>query len=233
MDQSFTPVKELPDTERPYEKCQKFGAAALSDAELLAVIIRSGTKSKRSIDLAETMLQIGAGAQKQSGLSGLCRMSMQDLMRIKGIGTVKAIQILCTVELSKRIARSSYGKDFVFESSSSVADYYMESLRHLKQEQLMLMMLDTKNCMIADQLISKGTVNSSVFDPRDIFIEALRHEAVNIILIHNHPSGNPTPSQPDILMTKRIAASGKMLGIRLIDHIIIGDNCYESLSDYI
>ena len=229
MEQSFTPIKNMPESERPYEKCQKYGVKSLSDAELLAVIIKSGTKNKRSIDLAMQVL----GADDQDGLAGICRLTFQDLTKIKGVGTVKALQILCTIELSRRIAKASLGDRYVFDSAEAIAAYYMEDLRHLKQEHLILLMLDTKNQLIADSMITKGTVNAAMISPREIFIEAMKHEAVNIILVHNHPSGHPVPSQADIEITKNIASVGKLLGIHLLDHIIIGNRCYETLSNYI
>lgn len=229
MEQSFTSIKNMPESERPYEKCQKNGVKSLSDAELLAVIIKSGTKNKRSIDLAMQVL----GADDQGGLAGMCRLTFEDLTKIKGVGTVKALQILCTIELSRRIAKASLGKRYVFDSAEAIAAYYMEDLRHLKQEHLILLMLDTKNQLIADCMITKGTVNAAMISPREIFIEAMKHEAVNIILVHNHPSGHPVPSQADIEITKNIASVGKLLGIHLLDHIIIGNRCYETLSNYI
>ncbi len=229
MEQSFTPIKNMPESERPYEKCQKYGVKSLSDAELLAVIIKSGTKNKRSIDLAMQIL----GVDGEDGLAGMCRLTFEDLTKIKGIGTVKALQILCTIELSRRIAKASLGERYVFDSAEAIAAYYMEDLRHLKQEHLILLMLDTKNQLIADSMITKGTVNAAMISPREIFIEAMKHEAVNIILVHNHPSGHPGPSQADIEITKNIASVGKLLGIHLLDHIIIGNRCYETLSNYI
>ncbi len=229
MEQSFTPIKNMPESERPYEKCQKYGVKSLSDAELLAVIIKSGTKNKRSIDLAMQVL----GVDGEDGLAGMCRLTFEDLTKIKGVGTVKALQILCTIELSRRIAKASLGERYIFDSAEAIAAYYMEDLRHLKQEHLILLMLDTKNQLIADSMITKGTVNATMISPREIFIEAIKHEAVNIILVHNHPSGHPEPSQADIEITKNIASVGKLLGIHLLDHIIIGNRCYETLSNYI
>lgn len=229
MEQSFTPIKNMPESERPYEKCQKYGVKSLSDAELLAVIIKSGTKNKRSIDLAMQVL----GVDGEDGLAGMCRLTFEDLTKIKGVGTVKALQILCTIELSRRIAKASLGERYIFDSAEAIAAYYMEDLRHLKQEHLILLMLDTKNQLIADSMITKGTVNATMISSREIFIEAIKHEAVNIILVHNHPSGHPEPSQADIEITKNIASVGKLLGIHLLDHIIIGNRCYETLSNYI
>ncbi|MCI6018188.1 MAG: DNA repair protein RadC [Clostridiales bacterium] len=230
MDNSILQIKNMPESERPYEKCLKLGVSSLSDAELLAVIIKTGTKNMRSTDLASHILNL---CEKKGGIGFLSRLSIHELTKIKGIGKVKAIQIVCAAELSKRIAKSSASQDISFTSPEAVASFYMEDLRHFTQEHLILLMLDTKNRRIKDILITKGTINSTIMHPREIFIEALKHEAVNIILVHNHPSGDPTPSKADIQMTRQVAKIGDMIGIPLIDHVIIGDNIYESLSCYI
>ena len=158
-------TKELPENERPYEKCEKYGAQALSDAELLAVIIRTGTKTKRSVELAMEILNM---AGKRDSLSGLNNLTMTQLMRIPGIGRVKAIQIQCVLELSKRIQRSctSMGPDCT--NPDVIAGYYMEDMRHYRQEHLILLMLNTKNKKIGDMVISKGSVNAALISPREI-----------------------------------------------------------------
>lgn len=227
---SILQIKNMPESERPYEKCQKFGVSALSDAELLAVIIKTGTKDMRSTDLASHILSL---CEDKGGLGCLSRLSIQELTKIKGIGKVKAIQILCAAELSRRIAKSSASSGIDFTSSEAVASFYMEDLRHASQEHLVMLMLDTKNRLIKDIVLTKGTINSTIMHPREIFVEALKNEAVHIILVHNHPSGDPTPSKNDIQMTKDIAKIGKLLGIPLIDHVIIGDNQFESLGNYV
>lgn len=144
---------------------------------------------------------------------------------------MKAIQILCLSELAKRLAKTSAGEGLILSSPSTIAEYYMEELRHQKQEQMKLLMLNTKTKLIGEADISKGTVNASLVSPRELFIEALNQEAVSIILIHNHPSGDPTPSKSDILLTKRVKDAGDLIGIELLDHIIIGNNCYISFSE--
>ncbi|HIQ98749.1 MAG TPA: DNA repair protein RadC [Candidatus Scybalocola faecavium] len=219
-------TKELPENERPYEKCEKYGPQILSDAELLAVVIRTGTKTKRSVELAMEILNMAGG---QEGLNGLNDLSRAQLMKIPGIGRVKAIQIQCVLELSKRIQKSGAARGLDCRNPQAIAGYYMEEMRHYRQEHLVLLMLNTKNRKIGDMVISKGSVNAALISPREIFLEALRHDAVNIILLHNHPSGDPTPSKEDIDVTQNIASLGKMLGIRLLDHIIIGDKTYKSL----
>jgi DNA repair protein RadC len=144
---------------------------------------------------------------------------------------VKAVQILCLSELAKRLSKATAKEGLTFSLPSTIADYYMEEMRHQKQEHMKLLMLNTKSKLLGETDISKGTVNASLITPRELFIEALAKQAVAIILIHNHPSGDPTPSKQDINLTKRIKAAGSMIGIELLDHIIIGDNCYISFSE--
>lgn len=218
-------MKDIPNAERPYEKCLKQGAEALSDAELLAVLLRTGTKGENVLALAKRLLYEDGGA----GLLGIHQFSFQSLMKLKGIGKVKAVQILCLSELAKRLSKASVEPRLRFSSSQSVAEYYMEDLRHRNQEVMKLLLLNSKAELIDETNISKGTVNASLVTPRELFVEALKKEAVSMILLHNHPSGDPTPSRDDILTTKRISECGLLIGIELLDHIIIGNNCYTSL----
>lgn len=217
-------MKDIPNAERPYEKCLKQGAEALSDAELLAVLLRTGTKGENVLALAKRLLYQDGGA----GLLGIHQFSFQSLMKLKGIGKVKAVQILCLSELAKRLSKASVEPRLRFSSSQSVAEYYMEDLRHRNQEVMKLLLLNSKAELIDETNISKGTVNASLVTPRELFVEALKKEAVSMILLHNHPSGDPTPSRDDILTTKRISECGLLIGIELLDHIIIGNNSYIS-----
>lgn len=219
-------VKELPNTEKPYEKCLRYGAKALSDAELLAVIIRTGTAGSQSIDVAREVLN-----KKNGGILNLYQLSYKELLEISGIGTVKAIQLKCLAEITKRMAQAVRKREVTLQSASSVAAYYMERLRHEDREQLLLSMFDSQCVLLGDELISVGTVNASLVSPREIFKTALAHEAVYVILLHNHPSGVPAPSMQDKLVTKRVAECGELLGIHLSDHIIIGDNRYFSFQE--
>ncbi len=228
MKESYLTVKELPISERPYEKCEKYGAAYLSDAELLAVILRTGTRKLRVIDLASNILNY---PEANSGLKGLNYLTMKELTRINGIGRVKAIELLCLTELTKRMAKEIHRDNLRLITPKSVADYYMQDMRHLDREQIILVMLDSKSKLIKDMVISSGTVNTSIMPSREIFVQALKQEAVNIILIHNHPSGDPSPSAEDLRVTKRIKEAGNFVGITLMDHIIIGDNRYISLKE--
>ena len=220
-------MKDIPNAERPYEKCLKQGAEALSDAELLAVLLRTGTKGENVLALAKRLLYEDGGA----GLLGIHQFSFQSLMKLKGIGKVKAVQILCLSELAKRLSKASVEPRLRFSSSQSVAEYYMEDLRHRNQEVMKLLLLNSKAELIDETNISKGTVNASLVTPRELFVEALKKEAVSMILLHNHPSGDPTPSRDDILTTKRISECGLLIGIELLDHIIIGINCYVSFQE--
>lgn len=220
-------MKDIPNAERPYEKCLKQGAEALSDAELLAVLLRTGTKGENVLALAKRLLYQDGGA----GLLGIHQFSFQSLMKLKGIGKVKAVQILCLSELAKRLSKASVEPRLRFSSSQSVAEYYMEDLRHRNQEVMKLLLLNSKAELIDETNISKGTVNASLVTPRELFVEALKKEAVSMILLHNHPSGDPTPSRDDILTTKRISECGFLIGIELLDHIIIGNNCYVSFQE--
>ncbi len=213
---------------RPYEKCLEHGSESLTDAELLGVILRTGTNGMNSIELAENVFE---ACDSEKSLIGLLGLSIPDLIKIKGIGKVKAVQIKCICELSRRIAKKTAFKKIDFSDAETIAQYYMQDLRHLAKEHMIMVMLDTKCRMIRDTVISVGTVNSSLVTPREIFIEALRHGAVSIILLHNHPSGDCTPSHNDIAVTQRLNEAGKLLGINLLDHIIIGENTYTSLRE--
>lgn len=219
-------IKELPEEERPYEKCMEYGPDKLSDAELLAVILRSGAHGSSCVDLAKEVMTI---SKTEEGLLGIHHVSMQELQEIKGVGKVKAVQIKCIGELSKRIASRSSRIKLDFRSPETIADYYMELLRHEEREKMICMMLDTRNRLLGEVVLSVGTVNSSLVSPRELFLQALQFHAVHIILVHNHPSGDVTPSREDLLVTHRIYQTGELIGIHLLDHIIIGDHCFQSL----
>lgn len=221
-------MKMLPESERPYEKALEYGAESLSDAELLSVILRTGTKAVSARDLAEQILELG----KPSGLSGILHHTVPDYKEIKGIGNVKAIQLTCIGELSKRIWRSQKTESpLKCSHPADIAAYFMEEMRHMEQEYLKLLILNSKNILIKDINISKGTVNASIATPRELFIEALRYRGTSIVLLHNHPSGDAAPSREDCLFTKRVEEAGKLMGIPLLDHIIIGDMSYVSLKE--
>lgn len=219
-------VKELPESEKPYEKCLHYGAEYLSDAELLAVIIRTGMQGKNSIDVAHEILN-----RKEKSLLNLYYLSMKELTDIPGIGMVKAVQLKCLAEITKRMTKAVRLREVTLNSASSVAAYFMEELRHEDREKLMLCMFDSQCVLLGEELISVGTINSSLVSPREIFSRALANQAVYIILLHNHPSGVPIPSVQDKLVTKRVWDCGELIGIHLSDHIIIGDNKYFSFKE--
>lgn len=219
-------MRDIPHNDRPYEKCLAMGPEVLSDAELLSVIIRTGSRDINSMVLSEKILSLN---YPDDGLTGLLHLSLPELMSVKGIGKVKGIQLISVGELSKRIWKKEAVKKInVFDDPNAVANYFMEDMRHMEQEQLHVMFLNTKNMLIKDMLLAKGTVNATITSPREIFIEALRYHAVNLILVHNHPSGDPTPSQNDFSLTRRVKEAGSLIGIQLMDHVIIGDSSYSS-----
>lgn len=221
-------MRQMPKGEGPYERCMEKGAEALSDSELLAVIIRTGSRSETSLELAQKILRLGG----KEGLFGLLDQSFEEFTKINGIGRVKAAQLMCIFELSRRIWRSGGRlQEKPFQDPSQIADYYMQSLRHLDQEHIYAMFFDTKQHFIKDVLLSKGTVNASVISPRELFVEALKARAVRFALIHNHPSGDPEPSREDELLTRRMKEVGIVLGIYLVDHIIIGNASYMSFKE--
>lgn len=221
-------LKELPISERPYEKCERYGVSSLSNAELLAVIIKSGSQGVRAIEVANCVLNF---RKEKPGLTGLNYLSLEDLMTIRGIGRVKAIQLLCVTELTKRMAKEHYTEQTDFSSPKLIAEYYMQDMRYLECEQVMLLLLDTKCHKIKDFMISKGTVNAAMAEPREVYQKALQYGAVTIVLLHNHPSGDVTPSKADETLTRRLVEVGKLVGIPLVDHIIIGNNAYMSFRE--
>jgi DNA repair protein RadC len=227
MDRYLT-VKELPVSERPYEKCERTGVGSLSDAELLAVILRTGSKSQRVIDLAVNILNYSTA---YPGLKGLNYLTLQEFTKIKGVGRVKAIELQCLTEITRRMSKQLQEDSLKLVTPQGVADYYMQDMRHLTREIVKLLMLDSKNRLIKDLTVSEGTVNTSLMPTREIYVNAIKYEAVNIIILHNHPSGDPTPSAEDIRVTKKLWEAGNLIGILLMDHIIIGDNRYISLKE--
>jgi DNA repair protein RadC len=222
-------IKDLPPSERPYEKMEKFGAQVLSNAELLAIIIRTGSRNETSIDLASRILKKGEG---QQNLDFLHHLTLEQLMTIKGIGRVKALQIKALIEFSKRMS-SSYGNSdkVIIKGPEDVSLLLMEEMRHLKREVFKVVLLNTKNHVIRHINISIGSLNASIAHPREVFNEAVKASCSAIILVHNHPSGDAEPSKEDIETTARLVEAGNILGIRVLDHIIIGNGLYVSLRE--
>lgn len=213
----------------PYERFLRFGPENLTESELLAIILRTGTRDKSALELAQEVLALADPSRE--GLLGLYDIPLERLMEIHGIGEVKAVKLKCITELSRRIASATAREHICMQRPETVAAYYMEQMRHRKTECVVLASVDAKGRLLGDSVMSNGSATMSLISPREIFMEALKRQAVSIILIHNHPSGDPSPSKADAELTGQIAAAGQMLGIPLLDHIIIGDNRYMSFRE--
>ena len=211
--------------ELPYERFLSCGAGSLTNAELLAIILRTGTREKNATQLSHF-------EEGFADLSALYRLTLEDLLEIPGIGEVKAVKILSLAEISRRLVREKAAARMIFDAPSAVADYYMEDLRHRETETAVLVLLDNRMGFLGDEILSFGSVNCTLLSPREIFLSALRWKAVNIMILHNHPSGDPQPSEMDLQITERISRAGELLGIHLVDHLIIGDLAYTSLREY-
>ena len=219
-------IKNLPASERPYEKFLSLGASGLSDADLLAIIIKTGTRDKTVIDIAQDIL-----SGRHGNLLNLYEMSYEELLSIPGIGQIKAIQLKAIAELSLRIAKTKKVQSIRMNNPQTIADYYMEQMRHLTNEVVICAYFDVKSRFLGDKFISKGSLSSSVVDVGSIIRTALDKNASKLVLLHNHPSGDPSPSREDMLTTKRILDAGALIGTELLDHIIIGNNCYISFRE--
>lgn len=222
-------IKQLPETERPYEKLELYGERMLSNAELLAIIIKSGTKENTSVELANKVLSLTGNSCEDSMLQSLQEISLEEFQKIKGIGKVKAIQLKAVCELSRRMAGPINRKNIKVKSSQDVANLLMNELRYEKVEYVKLLLLNAKNIIVRIIDISKGGTNSAVVEPKEVLQEAIRAGIPKMILVHNHPSGDSTPSPADVEMTKRMYSAAKILGIQLLDHIVIGNGCYTSI----
>ena len=223
---SHITIKNLPESERPYERFQNFGAEALSDAELLAIILKTGTKNQTSLELAQSLL-----LECQGNLLNLYELSYEQLLEIKGIGKVKAIQLKAVAELSRRIARTNRGYQLSLQSPASIAEYYMEEMRHRREEAFIGAFFDAKCKFLGDSIITVGSVSHAFVSPMELFRKALLRSAVMLVILHNHPSGDPAPSKEDIELTERVEKGAELLGLTLADHVVIGDNRYYSFRE--
>ncbi len=272
-------IKQLPENERPYEKLEIYGEKMLSNAELLAIIIKSGTKENTSVELANKILSMqcsktpklskqtpkgldlnsttrngNSKLTKKSNknrqmfcteeseelslksdeedvnlLQSLQNISIEEFQQIKGIGKVKAIQLKAVCELARRMSKPTNNTKIKVKSSQDVANLLMDELRFEKVEFVKVVLLNAKNIIIKIIDISKGGTNSAIVEPKEILQEAIKTGTPRIVLVHNHPSGDPTPSVADIEMTKKLYHAASILGIQLLDHIVIGDRCYTSI----
>ena len=221
-------MKELPISERPYEKLKTYGAEKLTNSELLAIIIKNGTKEYTALDLANNILKLNDNDVKED-LSFLQDISISEFMKIKGIGEVKAIQLLAVCELVKRINKPINKEEIKIKDAKDVAKLLMNEMRYEKREVVKLILLNNKNIVLKIKDISYGGTNFAMIEPREVLSEAVKLQAPKIILVHNHPSGDVVPSKSDFNITDRIYEAAEIIGIKLLDHIIIGNNRYESI----
>lgn len=221
-------IKELPETERPYEKLELYGEKELSNAELLAIIIKNGTKEETSVQIAQRILNLNDDPQMGS-LGFLKDIDLLQLMQIKGIGRVKAIQIKAMCEIAIRMSKSSNYKKIMIKSTEDIANLVLEEMRLKKEEVVKLFLLNTKNQILKIIDVAIGGTNFANVNIKGIVGQALKIQAPKIILVHNHPTGDPTPSKMDIQFTDKLYNAAKMFDIELLDHIVIGDNNYKSV----
>lgn len=214
-------IKQLPPNERPRERLLVHGAEALTDTELVALVLATGSKAESALDLARRLLV-------RFPLDELIQVQAEELLSLSGVGAAKAARLKAAVELAKRINAVSVWDKPVIEGPRKAAELVMEDLRHRKREHFRVLLLDTKNRLIKQRDVHIGTANSSLVHPREVFREAVRSSAVSCILVHNHPSGDPTPSHEDITITQRLVQAGEIVGIDVLDHIIIGDRKFLS-----
>lgn len=226
-------LRELPRGERPRERLLRHGPGALSNAELLAILLRIGDAStgRSALDLAREILALGARrGGDESGLGFLVTAAVEELTGVKGIGFAKAVQLKAAVELGRRVAAASRARQTV-TSPAEAHELLMEEMRHLDREEFRTILLDTKSGVISVEVVSIGTLSSAPVHPREIFKMAVRKNAAALILAHNHPSGDPTPTAEDVGVTRRLAEAGRVLGIEVLDHLVIGDNRYISFRE--
>lgn len=222
-EESNNRIKDLDDLQKPIEKMLVFGKEVLSDRELLAILLGSGSKTKSCIDLAgELLAKIGS-------YDDLMKSSLEELSSVKGIGKVKSARIVAGLELGRRISTRGAVKRVKIDSPESVASLFMETFKYETEEHFLTLLLDTKNQIIGIIKVSRGDLNKTIVTTREVFKQAVKRSANSMILVHNHPSGDPKPSREDIMITKRIIEGGKILSIDILDHIIIGYDRYFSM----
>ncbi|MFC3750629.1 DNA repair protein RadC [Paenibacillus sp. GCM10012306] len=218
-------LRDLPHEERPRERMMHYGAESLSQAELLAILLRTGTHQESAIHVAQRILsQVG-------GLRQLADLSIKEMTEIKGIGPAKAVQLKAGIELGRRMANSRLTEPVIIRSPQDAAEILTEQLRYLQKEHFVCLFLNTKNHVIAQETLSMGSLNASIVHPREVFRAAIKCSSASIICAHNHPSGDPTPSPEDIALTGRLLRAGEIVGIDVLDHLIIGDKGFVSLKE--
>lgn len=218
-------LRDIPDEERPRERMLRYGAGALSQTELLAILLRTGTRRESAIHMAQRLLgEIG-------GIRGMMDLSLEELTNMRGIGPAKAVQIKAGIELGQRLAKTRLPEARIIRSPRDAADLLMEELRYLQKEHFVCLFLNTKNHIIAQETLSIGSLNASIVHPREVFRAAIKCSSASLVCAHNHPSGDPTPSPEDIRMTRRLLEAGEIVGIDVLDHIVIGDGKFVSLKE--
>lgn len=224
-------MADLPPGDRPYEKFETFGESSLSDTELLSVLIKNGTQGASAANIAS---QIMAMDQNNSGISFLCNLPVEDLIALPGIGKVKATIIKCAVELGRRVTRKTVCQgETIVRTPDDIADFLKEEMQFLPCEELRIILLDSRNIVMRVIKGTKGSVRETMFSPREIFKDALRYNAASIILVHNHPSGNPAPSKADIETTADLLRISKELDIQLLDHVVLAREGFFSIKSHI
>ena len=218
-------IKDIIKEERPRETLLKKGETYLSDSELLAILINNGTRDKSAITLAREIIETS------DGIRNLSNITVEELSKIKGIGLAKACRIISALVLGRRVSVASEMQKFKISSPQDIGNVYMEELRYKKKEIFRVVLLNTKNVIIGSKDISEGSLNASIVHPREVFLEAIKKSANKMILMHNHPSGDPTPSSEDINITKRLISAGQIVGIEILDHVIIGDGSFYSFKE--
>ncbi|KAJ3196310.1 DNA repair protein RadC [Paenibacillus sp. FSL R5-0517] len=218
-------MRDIPQEERPRERMMEYGAGALSHAELLAILLRTGTRQESAVHMAQRILT------ETGGIRSLMDLSLEELTAMKGIGNAKAVQLKAGIELGHRIAKSRLTQSASIRTPRDAADILIEQLRYLQKEHFVCLFLNSKNHIIAQETLSMGSLNASIVHPREVFRAAIKCSSASIVCAHNHPSGDPTPSPEDIQITKRLIEAGAIVGIDVLDHIIIGDGTYVSLKE--
>lgn len=219
-------IKNMSDMDKPREKLVMYGSKALSDVELLAILIRNGDKERSALQLAEDVV-----AYNPKGIEFLNFCVPEQLSEIKGIGKAKACQILAATELGRRVVIREKKKGAALKNAGDVAKHLIEQMRHYNKEHFKVIMLNTKAEIIAEEDVAIGDLSATVIHPREIFNKAVKNSTASVIFAHNHPSGNPEPSSEDINVTNRLIKAGEILGIRVLDHLVIGDGKYVSLRE--
>lgn len=225
MSEYATLIRDLPPDERPRERMERLGPDALANAELLAIILRVGNTKVSAIQLAQQLLSHFGSLRK------LANATVQELSQLDGIGLAKACQLKSAFELGKRLATSGEITRPVITSPLIAANLVMEEMRYFASEHFRVIFLDTRHQVIGDRDVSIGTLNASMVHPRETFKAAIAHTAAAVILVHNHPSGDPTPSQEDVAITKRLQEVGDLIGIPVLDHLVIGDGRFISIKE--